>query len=192
MNGTAPETVAPHALFSVKRRFLLLSLAVLALDQWTKWLVETRIELHRSIEIVPGLFHLSHVRNTGVAFGLFAAQGEAASTWALVLAVSAVLAGVLWYFWRTPSTDRLLLAALALVLGGAVGNLIDRATTGAVTDFLAVYIGEYRWPDFNVADSAISIGITLLLLDSLRAPSPRTSPQPGQHPGPHPDTPVQG
>mgnify|MGYP003447063930 CR=1 FL=1 len=123
---------------------------------------------------MPGLFHLSHVRNTGVAFGLFAACGDAASTWALVLAVSAVLVGVLWYFWRTPPTDRLLLTALALVLGGAVGNLIDRATTGGVTDFLALYIGSYRWPDFNVADSAISIGIALLLLDALRGPVARS------------------
>ena len=64
-----------------------------------------------------------------------------------------------------------MLTALALVLGGAVGNLIDRATTGGVTDFLAVYIGDFRWPDFNVADSAISIGIALLLLDAFRAPS---------------------
>ena len=160
----------------LKRRFLLLSLAVLALDQWTKWLVETNIALHRSIEIVPGLLHLSHVRNTGVAFGLFAADGEAAATWALTLAVGLVLAGVAWYFWHAPATDRALLAALALVLGGAVGNLIDRVTTGAVTDFVAVYIGDYRWPDFNVADSAISIGIVLLLLDAFRAPKREPAP----------------
>jgi signal peptidase II len=158
---------------AVKRRFLLLSLAVLALDQWTKWLVETRIPLHDSIEIVPGFFHLSHVRNTGVAFGLLAARGHAATTWALTLAVSGVLAGVAWYFWRTPPTERALLTALALVLGGAVGNLIDRVTTGAVTDFLAVFLGSFRWPDFNVADSAISIGIAVLFLDAYRSPHPR-------------------
>lgn len=163
--------MSPRLSLAGKRGYLLVALAVLALDQWTKWLVERSLAPHSSHEIVPGLFHLSHVRNTGVAFGLFAARGEAASTWALVLAVSAVLIGVLWYFWRTPPTDRLLLTALALVLGGAVGNLIDRATTGGVTDFLAVYIGSYRWPDFNVADSAISIGIALLLLDAVRTPS---------------------
>lgn len=162
----------------VKKRFLLLSLAVLALDQWTKWLVETRIELHRSIEVVPGLLHVSHVRNTGVAFGLFAANGEAAATWALTLAVALVLTGVAWFFWRAPATDRALLAALSLVLGGAVGNLLDRVTTGAVTDFVAVYIGSYRWPDFNVADSAISIGIALLLIDAFRTPRPEPSPPP--------------
>lgn len=154
-----------------KFRLLLLSFGVLVLDQWTKALIENRIELHRSIEIVPGLFHLSHVRNSGVAFGLFPTGGEALATLLLTLAVGAVLGGVLWFFLRTPSEERMLLVALALVLGGAIGNLIDRVTTGAVTDFLAVFIGSYRWPDFNVADSAISIGIGLLLLDSFRTPA---------------------
>ena len=72
------------------------------------------------------------------------------------------------YFWFTPSRDRILLVALALVVGGAVGNLIDRVTSGAVTDFLDVYIGLHHWPSFNVADSAISIGIVLMAIDSFR------------------------
>jgi len=159
-----------------KRRFLLVSLAVLALDQWTKWLVETRIPAHSSIEIVPGLFHLSHVQNTGVAFGRFAANGDALLTRLLVALVVLALGFVAWYFWQTPRDQRLLLFALALVLGGAFGNLVDRATTGAVTDFLGVYIGSYRWPDFNVADSAISVGLVLIFLDLVRsrpaAPAP--------------------
>ena len=71
-------------------------------------------------------------------------------------------------FHRTPAKDRGLLAALALVMGGAVGNLLDRVASGAVTDFIAVYIGSYRWPDFNVADSAISVGLVVILLDSFR------------------------
>ncbi|MGH7338684.1 MAG: signal peptidase II, partial [Myxococcota bacterium] len=80
------------------------------------------------------------------------------------------------FYWHAPATDRALLAALSLVLGGAVGNLVDRVTTGAVTDFVAVYIGDYRWPDFNVADSAISVGIVLLLLDAFRAPKTEAAP----------------
>jgi signal peptidase II len=152
-----------------KARFLLLSLAVLALDQWTKWLVETRIPAHSSIEIVPDLFHLSHVRNTGVAFGMLASGGEGWMTAVLVGLVLVALGFVSWFFWQTPPDQKLLLVALALVLGGAIGNLIDRATTGAVTDFLGVYLGSYRWPDFNVADSAISVGLGLIVVDSLRA-----------------------
>jgi len=153
----------------LKARFLLLSLGVLALDQWTKWLIETRIPAHSSIEVVPGLFHISHVRNTGVAFGLFASSGDGMAALALVALVALALGCVTWFFWQTPADQKLLLVALALVLGGAVGNLLDRVTTGAVTDFLGVYLGSYRWPDFNVADSAISVGIGLIVLDLLRS-----------------------
>jgi signal peptidase II len=159
----------------LKLRFLLLSLAIVALDQWTKWLIERNVPLHGSIEILPGLFYLSHVRNTGVAFGLFATGGIG---WGSILLTVAVLAAggfAAWFFGRTPDDERLLLFALALVLGGAVGNLIDRVTTGAVTDFLAVYLGSYRWPDFNVADSAISVGVVLIAIDALR---PRAEPAP--------------
>jgi signal peptidase II len=156
------------AVARAKARFLLLSLAVLALDQWTKWLVEQRIPAHSSIEIVPGLFHLSHVRNTGVAFGMMATGGEGWMTALLVLLVTAALGFVGWFFVQTPLDQKQLLVALSLVLGGAVGNLIDRASTGAVTDFLGVYLGSYRWPDFNVADSAISIGLGLIVLDAVR------------------------
>lgn len=162
----------------LKRRFLLLSLAVLALDQWTKWLIETRIELHRSIEIVPGLFHLSHVRNTGVAFGLFAAgRGGDVHALALSLVGALALAVVLVYFWRTPARDQLLLVALALVLGGAIGNLTDRVAGGAVTDFIDVYVSTYHWHTFNVADSAITIGLLLMAWDALR-PRGAGRPQP--------------
>lgn len=163
---------APAAQSRVKRRFLLLALAVLALDQWTKWLVESHLPHPSSREIVPGLFHLSHVKNTGVAFGLLADLGEAGAAWLLALLGLAAITVVVVYFRRTPAQDKALLTALALVLGGAVGNLIDRVTRGAVTDFLGVYIGSYRWPDFNVADSAISIGLALLLLDSFRSRPP--------------------
>jgi signal peptidase II len=162
---------------SLKRRLLLLSFVVLVLDQWTKWLVETRLPPHSSREILPGLLHLSHVRNTGVAFGLLPAQGETWATAALVLLSAGALFFVGWYFLRTSEDQKLLLVALALVLGGAVGNLVDRIATGAVTDFVGVYLGSYRWPDFNVADSAISVGLVLMLLDALlhRPPAPATA-----------------
>jgi signal peptidase II len=152
-----------------KRGYLLVALAVFALDQWTKWLIERTFPPHTSHEIVPGLFHLSHVRNTGVAFGLMPSQGEFWSTALLALLGLGALSFVSWFFLRTPREEKLLLGALSLVLGGAVGNLLDRLASGAVTDFLGVYLGSYRWPDFNVADSAICVGIALMLLDSFRA-----------------------
>ncbi len=152
----------------VKPRILLIALLVLALDQWTKWLVEAHLPEPSSQEIIPGWLHLSHVRNTGVAFGIFSHHGANGSAWILSMLGLAALALVGYFFWRAPSGSTLLLVALALVLGGALGNLLDRLATGAVTDFIGVYLGSYRWPDFNVADSAISVGIGLMLLDSFR------------------------
>ena len=153
-----------------KRPYLILAAAVLAVDQWTKWLVESRVPLHTSREVLPGV-HLSHVRNRGVAFGLFDSGGETLGTVLLVVFGLAALTLVGYYFRRTPPAHRRLLWALSLVMGGAVGNLVDRVVSGAVTDFVGVYLGSYRWPDFNVADSAISIGLCLLVLDSFRPPT---------------------
>ncbi len=160
-----------------KPRWLLVSLCVLVLDQWTKWLVEAHLPAHASHAVVPGLFNLTHVRNTGVAFGLFAASGEAAAPLVLAALGVAALVVVGFYFWKTPASQRLLLAALALVLGGAVGNLLDRCVAGAVTDFLDFYWRTHHWPAFNVADSAITIGLALLALDTLR-PAARPEPSP--------------
>jgi signal peptidase II len=156
-----------------KLRYLLVSLAVVVLDQWTKWLVEVHLPHHTTQPVIPGLFNLTHVRNSGVAFGLFASNGGG---WVLTALGLGALIAVGLYFWFTPSRDRVLLAALALVVGGAIGNLIDRVSSGAVTDFLDVYLGAHHWPSFNVADSAISIGILLMAIDSFRPRHPAGHP----------------
>jgi signal peptidase II len=142
-----------------KLRYLFLSLAVIVLDQWTKWLVEIHLPHHAAHPVIPGFLNLTHVRNTGVAFGLFASEGAADGTWLLIALGLVALAAVSVYFWFTPGHDRLLLIALSLVVGGAIGNLIDRVSSGAVTDFVDIYVGSHHWPAFNVADSAITIGI---------------------------------
>jgi signal peptidase II len=154
---------------SRKSRFLLLSLLVLVLDQWTKWLVEMHLPYPSSNEIIPGFFHLSHLRNTGVAFGMLDALGPGFSRWGLSLLALGAIGLVTWLFRGAPETSTRLLFSLSLVLGGAFGNLLDRIFQGSVTDFLGVFIGAYRWPDFNVADSAISVGLVLLLIDSFRS-----------------------
>lgn len=150
-----------------KMSYLLISLAVLVLDQWTKWLVELHLPHHTAHPLIPGFLNLTHVRNTGVAFGLFATDHGGGSLMLVLLGLGALTA-VGAYFWFTPSRDRILLTALALVVGGAIGNLIDRISSGAVTDFIDVYVGNHHWPSFNVADSAISIGIVLMAIDSFR------------------------
>ena len=151
-----------------KLRYLLVSLAVVVLDQWTKWLVEVHLDSHMAQPIVPGFLNLTHVRNTGVAFGLFAAHGMSTS-WLLTGLGLLALSAVSVYFGFASPRDRWLLVALGLVVGGAVGNLIDRIASGAVTDFIDVYVGIHHWPSFNVADAAISVGIVLMAIDSLGA-----------------------
>ena len=155
----------------IKSRYLLISLAVLVLDQWTKWLVELHLADHTSLEVLPGLLNLTHVRNTGVAFGLFSAHGSATGTLILTLLGMGALAFVVYYFWIVALADRMLLVALALVAGGAVGNLLDRIARGAVTDFVDFYYGTYHWHTFNVADTAISVGIGLMILGSFQPPT---------------------
>ncbi len=152
-----------------KLRFLFLSVGVIILDQWTKWLIEAHLPHHAAHPVIPGFLNLTHVRNTGVAFGLFANEGGNGGAWLLTLLGLVALTAVGIYYWYAPAGDRLLLVALSLVVGGAIGNLIDRISSGAVTDFVDVYVGTQHWPSFNVADSAISIGIVLMAIDSFRS-----------------------
>jgi signal peptidase II len=142
--------------------------AVVALDRFTKWIVETRVSLVDSYRVIPGFFDIVHTTNRGVAFGMLdnSASGWQ-STLLVVLSLSAVvlLSALLW---NPRRLDPRSLWGFSLILGGAAGNVFDRVVWGRVTDFLLVYIGRYQWPAFNVADSAIVIGCGLLLLDLLR------------------------
>lgn len=165
-----------------KSGFLLLSLIVVLADQWSKWWVERALEPGRPRTVIPGLLDLTYVENTGVAFGLFPARGDLTATVLLTLLGLGALAVVGVYFWKTPKEDRLLLAALALILGGAVGNLADRIATGSVTDFIDAYYASYHWHTFNLADSAITVGITLMVLETLR--SRRSDPAAGAEESP--------
>ena len=165
----------------MSRRFAYLALAagVVVLDQVTKAIVIATIPLHTTIPVIRGFFDLTHLRNTGAAFGVFAAAGSARPLLVTLLAV-AVFAGVLAWSLTAPVEHRLLQTALGLVMGGAVGNLVDRVRFQAVTDFLRFYVDRWEWPSFNVADSAISVGVVLLAWDIWRRPEPaRTRPAAG-------------
>ncbi len=152
------------------------ALVVIVLDQLTKAMVLERMQLHQSIPVVDGLFAFTYVRNTGAAFGILAGQ-LAGFRVPILLAVAALALLVLLWFVRTiPAERRGVIAACGGVLGGAIGNMIDRATYGEVIDFLDVYVGAYHWPAFNVADAAITIGVMVLCFDALRsAPEPERS-----------------
>jgi signal peptidase II len=138
---------------------------VLVLDQLTKYIVETRIRLHDVITVIPGFFNLTHVRNKGAAFGILANLPEFwRSTFFIVVTVIAVTV-IIVLIWKTH--ERLLVLAFSLIAGGAIGNVIDRIRYGEVVDFIQWYVKAYYWPSFNVADSAISIGVGLLAIDML-------------------------
>jgi signal peptidase II len=152
--------------------YLVLSAAVIVLDIWTKWLVLHRIDLHEAVPVIPDFFQIVHVRNTGAAFGIGANAASKIVPLLLNVGAIAVFCVVVVYAFRSPVTDRLLQTGLHLILGGAIGNLFDRFRFGYVIDFLDVYVGNHHWPAFNVADSAICIGIALLFLDMRKKPEP--------------------
>ena len=155
--------------------WLALSAAVLAFDQATKVLVRARLPLHDSRTVIPDLFSLTHVTNRGALFGLL---HDLPDPWRAVLFTVVPFAAILlilYFQGRTSPADRLAHGGLALILGGAAGNFLDRLRLGHVVDFLDVYVGTYHWPAFNVADSAICVGVGLLVFDLLR---PHRRPRP--------------
>jgi signal peptidase II len=154
------------------RRALLLSLsaAVFAADRWSKWLIETTFSPYDTKTIIPGLFNLVRSENPGVAFGMFSDSTSKYRTVALIafsLIALLILAAMLW---RVERLDRVSAAGLALVFGGALGNVYDRVRSGMVTDFLDFYLGSVHWYTFNLADSAICVGAGLLLLAMWKKP----------------------
>jgi signal peptidase II len=150
--------------------YLIIPAVVVILDVWTKWLVLQRINLYESIPVIPNFFQLVHVRNTGAAFGLGANASSKIVPILLNVGAIGVFCVVVVYALRSAVTDRVLQTGLHLILGGAIGNLIDRFRFGYVVDFLDVYVGRHHWPAFNVADSAICIGIALLFFDMRKKP----------------------
>lgn len=139
--------------------FLLLPAGlVIVLDQLTKLLVIHFLHLYESIVVISGFFDLVHVRNRGIAFGLLNHLG---ATWSSI-ALSAVTAAavILLIFWltRLKEEERWMAFGLSLIIGGALGNLIDRIRLGEVVDFLDLYVGSFHWPAFNIADSAVTVG----------------------------------
>ena len=140
---------------------------VVVLDQATKALVKARLPLHESVTVIPGFLDLTHVRNTGAAFGMLNDLDFPFKPAVMVLVALVALGAVASYALTLPPTQRIARYGLALILGGAVGNLIDRATMGYVVDFVDAYWRGVHFWAFNVADSAITVGVSLMLLDVL-------------------------
>ncbi len=152
----------------VRLKTYAIAAAVFALDRLTKWFIEARVSFTDDYRIIPGFFSIVHSENRGVAFGLFNDASSPVRTLLLIVCSLAALVFVAVLLWRATHMDRLTSWGLALILGGAIGNVFDRIAFGRVTDFLELYAGSFHWPTFNIADSAIVIGSGLLLLDLLK------------------------
>jgi signal peptidase II len=152
------------------------ALIIVVLDQVSKYIVMTKIEIHRSIPVISGFFNLVHTRNRGIAFGMFNQPGSDLGYYLLLSATFVAVILLLFWFSRLKQEEWILVPGLSLILGGAIGNLIDRIRLREVTDFLDFYIGPYHWPAFNVADSAITVGTGWIVL-SLLFLTPRERPE---------------
>ena len=146
---------------------IVIAAAVVLLDQLVKAMVRSRLELHDSITVIPGFFDLTRVHNTGAAYGFLNGVDFPFKTALLACVATAALIGLSVYAASLDRTQRLTRAGLTLVIGGAAGNLIDRISAGYVLDFVDLYRGDWHFWAFNVADSAITIGAALIVLDNL-------------------------
>src|SRR5579864_8942935 len=154
----------------MRKYLILLAGFIFLLDRLTKWLVIAKIPLYRDVDVIPGVFRLTHLENTGAAFSLFA---DVPGPWPgrlLILFSLAALTVIAYLLWKLGESLNFLTLSLALFLGGTLGNLWDRLLQGRVTDFLDFYIGPHHWPPFNVADSAIVVGALMLAAQVLMPP----------------------
>ena len=154
----------------MKRKYwvlLIFCLGILLLDQATKYMVVQKLPLYRRVEVIQGFFNLTHVRNTGGAFGIFGGEKGGIGS-ILFVAVSLIAVGaILYLFTKVKESEKILALSFSLILSGALGNLIDRLRYGEVVDFLDFYLSTYHWPAFNISDSAICIGIGLMAIEVL-------------------------
>jgi signal peptidase II len=158
------------------RRFeLIVAVVVVILDQITKAMIRPAFALHQSREVIPGFLDLTRVHNTGAAFGMLNSVEFPFKTVALSIVAAIALGGVAWYAATVPLADRLARLGIAGVLGGAIGNLLDRARSGYVLDFVDAYWGDWHFWAFNVADAAITVGVIFMILDILGVGKRRAS-----------------
>jgi signal peptidase II len=163
---------------------LILFVWILSVDQWTKYCIQKKLPLHQTVPVIMGFFSLTHVRNPGGAFGILGGEKGGISSSLFVL-VSLIAVGlILFLLYKTKENEEILSLAFSMILSGAIGNLIDRFLYGEVIDFLDFQISSFHWPAFNIADSAITIGIALIFIEIFSRGHPKskkTLPTVGKH-----------
>lgn len=166
------ESDESRARYGKYLKLAVISGLVVVLDQVTKLWIIKNLPLYHSITVIPGLFNVTHILNPGGAFGFMAHHNSHLRNVLFLLASSIAICFIYFYYNSVSKTEPLLATGLALILGGAVGNLIDRIRFGKVVDFLDFYIGNHHWPAFNVADSAITVGIAVFVFHLLFKKTP--------------------
>lgn len=152
----------------LKNKYLtlfLISNALIIIDQYTKFLVNTHIPLYKSIMVIEDFFHLTHVRNPGVAFGLFADQESEYKALVFILISTVAIIAILVIYHQTPGDKIMVRSGLIMIFSGAIGNLIDRIVYQEVIDFVDIFYKNSHWPAFNFADACITIGVGMMILD---------------------------
>jgi signal peptidase II len=167
MDFTADSPAQAHVVPRGRRLEVWLPLVIVALDQLTKMLIRRTLAVHDSVVVIPGILDFTHVRNTGAAFGILDGVDFPYKTAIIAVIAVAALAGVMVYASQLARDQLLARTGLTLIIGGAAGNLIDRLTVGSVVDFVDVYLGTWHFWAFNVADSAITVGVTAMILDMI-------------------------
>jgi signal peptidase II len=161
----------PYALKRNDFLFAGLALFVVIIDQVSKWLAATHLEPHQIISAIPGFFNIVLVKNRGMAFGIFNQTQLGFSHYLLLGTTIAAIGIILFFFIWTKRNHLWMAVGLSLIMGGAVGNLIDRVKQGFVIDFLDFYLGGYHWPAFNIADSAVTVGTFWVFINVIRGKS---------------------
>lgn len=146
-----------------------LLVAVVLLDQATKWFVDRTMPLYHSIPVIDRFFNITYIRNTGAAFGILAGSAAAFRLPFLMIFSLLAIGFIIFMLRRLPDHETGLITALTFILGGAIGNLIDRFAYGEVIDFLDFYWGNYHWPAFNIADSFITVGVVITIYYLVKA-----------------------
>ena len=153
----------------------LIILGVLMADQSAKIIISQTVSPYTNIPVIPGFFNLTHIHNRGAIFGFFSRSGSPFVSILLTLASLAALSFVIYYFLKTPSSEKMMKISLSLILGGALGNLVDRIFKGYVVDFADFYVKQWHWPAFNVADASITVGALCLIFVLIKG-RPKCSP----------------
>ena len=150
---------------------IIIIVAIIALDQWSKWAIKTSFNLYQSKPVIQDLLHFTYVTNDGMAFGLSFPGGKH-----VLLIMTILLTGfIVGFLWKEKNGHPLIKYGLALILSGAIGNLIDRLLYGKVVDFLDLMIGNFHWYNFNIADSSVTIGMILFIVHSIYIEQKKTN-----------------